>query len=139
MSQQLIFEPMGALAALTFLVLLIIPVRRFRASFAGHVGPDDFKLGESARVPGQVSLPNRNMMNLLEMPLLFYVVCVMYFVSGTVTQNALWLAWIYVGLRALHSLVHITYNNVLHRLTMFALSNFALIALWLFFFFPPAM
>ncbi len=139
MSQTLIFGPMGALAALTFLVLLIIPVRRFRASFSGQVGPGDFKLGESANVPEKVSLPNRNMMNLLEMPLLFYVVCMMYFVSGTVTHNALWLAWLYVGLRVLHSAIHITYNNVMHRLTMFALSNFALIALWLFFFFPPEM
>jgi hypothetical protein len=35
------------------------------------------------------------------------------------------MAWTYVGLRAVHSLVHLTYNKVFHRLTLFALSNVA--------------
>lgn len=74
MQDQILF-PMGALALLTFTVLLFIPIRRFRAAFAGKVGPEDFKYGESERVPGDVSLPNRNYMNLTELPVLFYVVC----------------------------------------------------------------
>jgi hypothetical protein len=42
---------------------------------------------------------------------------------------ALW-AWLYVGLRMLHSAVHIGYNNVVHRLVVFTASNFVLIMLW---------
>ncbi|MBI1331030.1 MAG: hypothetical protein GC166_14130 [Alphaproteobacteria bacterium] len=135
MSQDVIFTPMGALAAITFLVLLLIPVRRFRASFKGEVGASDFKHGESARVPGHVSIPNRNYMNLLELPMLFYVVCLMFFVAQRVDSEAITLAWLYVGLRTVHSLIHLTYNNVFHRLSVFALSNFALIGLWVLFFF----
>lgn len=60
-----ILFPMAALATLTFAVLLLIPVRRFRAGFAGQIVADDFRYGESARVPPEVALPNRNMMNLL--------------------------------------------------------------------------
>jgi hypothetical protein len=44
------------------------------------------------------------------------------------------LAWVYVGLRALHSLVHLTYNNVMHRLIVFAAGNVVLAALWVAFF-----
>src|ERR1700755_3032887 len=106
MSQDQIFLPMGALALLTFLVLTLVPVRRFRAAFSGEVGPADFKYGESAKVPGHVSIPNRNYMNLLEMPMLFYVMCLMLRVSGRVDGTFLALAWVYVGLRLLHSLVH---------------------------------
>lgn len=134
MPQELIFAPMGALALLTFIVLGLVPARRFRAARAGKVSAEDFRFGESARVPGDVSIPNRNYMNLLELPMLFYVAGLMYFVAGRVDQAAIGLAWAYVALRAAHSLVHLTYNNVFHRLTAFALSNFVLMALWLLFF-----
>lgn len=134
MPQDLIFAPMGALALLTFTVLSLIPLRRFRAAFKGHVTAEDFRFGESAAVPGEVSIPNRNYMNLLEFPMLFYVVGLMYFVSGRVTPTVMALAWAFVALRAAHSLVHVTYNNVMHRLVLFALSNFVLIGLWVMFF-----
>ena len=42
MPHELILLPMGALALLTFLVLGLVPVRRFRAAFAGQVGAGDF-------------------------------------------------------------------------------------------------
>lgn len=135
MSHEWILLPMGALALLTFLVLLLVPIRRFRAAFAGQVRAGDFRYGESPRVPGEVSIPNRNYMNLLELPVLFYVVCVLNYVTEpTVSNVVLVLAWVYVGLRAAHSIVHLTYNNVMHRLALFAASNGVLVALWILFF-----
>ena len=135
MTHELILLPMGALALLTFLVLGLVPVRRFRAAFAGQVGASDFRYGESPRVPGEVSIPNRNYMNLLELPVLFYIVCVLNYVTApTVSATTLVLAWVYVGFRALHSVVHLTYNNVMHRLAMFAAGNVVLAALWIVFF-----
>src|SRR5205085_8192105 len=114
MPHDLIILPMGSLALLTFLVLLLVAVRRFRAAFAGQVGAGDFRYGESLRVPGEVSIPNRNYMNLLELPMLFYVACILNYVTApTVSGTTLSLAWAYVGLRALHSLVHLTYNDVM--------------------------
>lgn len=132
--QSLIFQPMGVLALLTFIVLIQIPIRRFRAAFAGHVKAEDFALGESARVPGDVSLPNRNYMNLTELPVLFYVLCLMLYVSSSLNQTMLVLAWAYVALRVLHSLIHVTYNHVFHRLIVFVLSNIVLGTMWVLFF-----
>jgi len=136
MPQDQIFIPMGALALLTFLVLVLIPIRRFRAGFAGQIVPDDFKYGESSKVPADVSIPNRNYMNLTEMPILFYVICLMLFVAARVDQTFLYLAWAYVGLRVVHSLIHVTYNDVYHRLIVFSISNFVVIAMWGLFFWP---
>lgn len=133
MAQESIFLPFLAMGLLTFIVLGLIPQRRFKAVFAGEVTPDDFALGESPAVPGHVSLPNRNYMNLLEVPTLFYAVCLALFVTGTVDGLALGLAWAYVAGRTVHSLVHVTYNKDLHRLALFAVSNFVLMALWLVF------
>jgi hypothetical protein len=126
-----IFYPMSALVALTFAVLLLIPMARFRAAFRGEVKAKDFRYGESANVPGPVALPNRNLMNLLELPLLFYIVCIALYVTSTVDGLALGLAWAYVGLRAAHSAVHLTYNNVFHRLAVFAASNVVLFVIWI--------
>src|SRR5665213_3398362 len=114
MNQNLIFAPMGALALLTFAVLLIIPLRRFRAASRGLVKADDFRFGESSSVPPDVSIPNRNYMNLLELPTLFFPACLMFYVTQRVGMAALATAWIYVALRAIHSAVHLTYNNVYH-------------------------
>ncbi len=125
-----ILFPVVALATLTFAVLLLIPVRRFRAGLAGAVRYDDFRYGESARVPPEVALPNRNMMNLLELPVLFYVACLACYVTDRVDGVALALAWAYVALRAAHSTIHLTYNRVRHRLLAFAASNVVLISLW---------
>lgn len=135
MPHERILLPVGALALLTFLVLALVAVRRFRAAFAGQVGAGDFRYGESVRVPGEVSIPNRNYMNLLELPVLFYVVCVLnYVTSATVSGTTLVLAWVYVSLRAAHSVVHLTYNNVMHRLFFFATGNLVLAGLWVVFF-----
>jgi hypothetical protein len=125
-----ILDPMFALVALTFVVLLIIPYKRFRAAFAGRVRAHDFKYGESANVPGDVSIPNRNLMNLLEMPMLFYAACITFYVTNTVDGPALFLAWLFFVLRLAHSLVHLTYNRVLHRLAVYAASNVVLAVMW---------
>ncbi len=134
MQQEMIFAPMGVMALLTFIVLGLIPIRRFRASAAGQVTAEDFKLGESARVPSHVAVVNRAYMNLLELPVLFYAASLMYFVAGRVDQTTLAVAWAYVALRAAHSLIHVTYNKVFHRLAAFAISNFVLMAYWALFF-----
>ena len=137
MNPQTIFQPMGALVALTFLVLVLIPIVRVRAVARGQVTSGDFRLGESERVPGAVSIPNRNYMNLLELPVLFYVLCLALYVTGRVSELQLGLAWAYVGLRALHSLVHLTFNQVRVRLVAFGLSNLTLMAMWFVFYFGP--
>ncbi len=137
MNQDLIFAPMGVLAALTFGVQLLIPFRRFRAAARRQVTTADFRFGESASVPGEVSIPNRNYMNLLELPTLFFAICLMFYVTERADTVILTLAWAYVVLRAVHSLVHVTYNNVIHRLSVFALSSLVLSLLWLLFFFKP--
>jgi len=131
MDQAAIFLPMCALAAWTFAVLLMVPIARFRAAAQGKVTAGDFRFGESARVPGPASLPNRNFMNLLEAPLLFYVVCLALYVTLSVDRAALALAWLYFALRVAHSLVHLTYNNVFHRLAAYSASIVVLAVLWL--------
>ena len=69
-------------------------------------------------------------MNLLELPMLFYVVCIVLYVTAGASTTAIALAWAYVLLRVVHSLIHLSYNRVVHRLAAFAASNVALVMLW---------
>ena len=81
-SNPAMLYPLFALAAWTLIVLVLIPVARVRSVRLREIGTDDFKYGESARVPSHVSVPNRNYMNLLELPMLFYVVGILLYVTG---------------------------------------------------------
>lgn len=129
-STAALFAPVFALAAWTFCVLLLIAFRRLQAGFNGTVSPREYALGESGRVTAAVSLPNRNYMNLLELPLLFYVAVLLAHATAAATPLLVGLAWAYVALRIVHSLIHLTYNHVLHRFIAFASSNFVLLGIW---------
>lgn len=126
-----ILHPVFVLALWTMLVLSRIAYVRIKAGFKGEITPADFRSGESSRVPEHVSIPNRNYMNLLELPVLFYVACLILYVTHTHSPALLMLAWFYVALRIVHSLIHLGYNNVMHRLAAFALSNLILLVIWI--------
>ena len=130
--KYLILWPMAAMAALTFIVLSLVPMFRAGDVSAGRLGVHDFKMGESERVPEATRLYNRNYMNLLELPVLFYVVCLIIFVTGGTEMIKVWLAWAFVAFRALHTLVHLTVNRVLLRLSLFSAAAFTLMILWVF-------
>jgi len=126
-----IFQPIVVLALWTGVVVAMTGFRRVWAVRQGRVPTRVFIAGEAPEVPDDLRIPNRNLMNLLEMPLLFYVVCTAFYVTGRVAPGVVSLAWIYVGLRLAHSLIHLTYNRVFHRFLVFASSNIVLLVMWI--------
>jgi len=133
MSNNLILWPVIGLVILTFAVLLLIPLFRISALKTGNVSIKAFRYGDDGTPPNKTRLVNRNYMNLLEIPILFYLVCICFYITNTVTELSLTLAWAYLGFRLAHSMIHILYNNVLHRFQAFVLSNVVLMALWVSF------
>ena len=125
-----ILGPVIALVAWTFAILLLLAYRRVSAGLRGQVHIREFALGESDKVPLRLVLANRNYMNLLELPLLFYVGALMVLASRPARFAQLLLAWSYVVLRVIHSIIHVTHNRVVHRFYAFLFSNLALLAFW---------
>lgn len=125
-----ILWPVFALAFWTLSVMGWVAVARIRAGMKGQIRNRDFLLGEAPTVPQWVQLANRNYMNLLEVPILFYVVCLVIYVTAMPGQMAIALAWTFVATRVVHSLIHLSYNKISHRFFAFALSNFVLIGMW---------
>ena len=58
------------------------------------------------------------------------MVCLILFVTAGATNLAVAIAWLYVGLRIVHSLIHLTYNHMMHRFAAFAISSTVLALLW---------
>ena len=131
MRQEAVFAPMSVLALWTGCMMFMVGFSRIRAVRARRVRAGAFRLGESGDVPADVTVWNRNLMNLLEMPLLFYVVSIAFYVTHHFTPSVVKLAWIYLALRLAHSLVHVTSNHILLRLSSFATSNIVLLTLWI--------
>ncbi len=133
MRTEAIFVPVSVLALWTGAVLFMTGVRRVLAVRAGRARRDAFRLGESTDVPASVTVWNRNLMNLLEMPVLFYVACIAIYATRMVTPGVVALAWLYVASRLAHTMIHLTSNGVMQRFAVFALGNVVLLAIWIWF------
>nr|WP_298123125.1 MAPEG family protein [uncultured Pseudoxanthomonas sp.] len=71
-----------------------------------------------------------NFRNLFELPVLFYAGVLVAAQLGVADTASLVLAWSFVGLRAVHSVVHCTFNHVMTRFVAYALATLVLFAFW---------
>lgn len=128
MAQQAIFGPFLATMLLTLAVWVYMYVRRIHLIKTCKIGPQDLAVpGELARLsPPEVSNPSDNLKNLFELPVLFYALALYLFTTGQVDAGYVWAGWIFAAFRALHSAVHCTFNVVLLRFWLYAISAAAL-------------
>ncbi|HYE44533.1 MAG TPA: MAPEG family protein, partial [Caulobacter sp.] len=68
-----------------------------------------------------------NYNHLMEQPTIFYALAFITYLAGAQSPFAAALAWAYVGLRIVHSLIQNTINRVALRFLVFSLSTIALI------------
>ena len=126
-----IIYPMFALFALTIFAVFRMAYLRYTAAKSGEINPRYFKTYSGYDEPEHLRVISRHVINLYEMPLLFYVAGILILQTGQTGVVTLSLAWAYVGLRYIHSYIHLTSNKVMHRFRVFVLGCFVLIALWL--------
>jgi hypothetical protein len=128
--------PVVALAALTFAVLGVLGVRRLSAIRRRAYPLSYFKLmqrPEGAELPEPAEAAARNLINLFEVPILFYALVPLLVLSGKADALALGSLWAFVGFRVLHTAVHVTINRLRLRFTLHLLANLALLTAWVWF------
>jgi hypothetical protein len=76
--------------------------------------------------PPAISNLSDNLKNLFEIPVLFYALALLLFVTRQVDAVYLVAAWIFVGFRILHSAVHCTINVVMLRFSLYLASSLAI-------------
>jgi hypothetical protein len=126
-----ILQPVVALAAWTMVMWLWMYATRIPAMRAANVEPG---VGGTGRmldgvIPDKVQWIAHNYNHLHEAPTVFYAVALVLAIVGQGDGLNATLAWVYVGLRVLHSLIPAVINRVMVRFLVFALSSLVLIAL----------
>jgi hypothetical protein len=120
-----------ALVFLTFLVGIALLVSRIREMREKRLHPQSVATANKMAVKLENVQPADNFRNLFETPVLFYALVAVAAGIGYVPSWLVTGAWIYVALRVVHSVIHCTYNNVMHRLGAFLLSFALLTAMWI--------
>ena len=128
-----ILAPVVALVAWTLVMMLWLYATRFPAmkragiSLRGRVGTRGGAL--DGVVEDQVQWKAHNYNHLMEQPTLFYAIALTLAVMDHGGGPNLWLAWAYVGLRVVHSLIQAITNVVRWRFLAFAAASIVLIML----------
>ncbi|TMJ12808.1 MAG: MAPEG family protein [Alphaproteobacteria bacterium] len=130
-----IIAPVVALVAWSLVVMIWMVVTRMPAMKKAGINLKGLKGGRPGALDGvlqeQVQWKAHNYNHLMEQPTLFYAITLSLALLGAGGGFNLYLAWAYVVLRVLHSLVQGTINLIAYRFALFALSSLALIALTL--------
>lgn len=123
--------PLFALVLWSLIMLVWAGVRRIPALKRHRVRPNpELPQSEFLRsLPGKDRWPGENYNNLMEQPTLFYAVIFALILIRQDGDVNLALAWGYVGLRILHSLIQATLNVVPVRFLVFCLATLMLVGL----------
>ena len=128
-----ILKPMAVLAAWTMVMWVWMYATRLPAMTAAKLNPDELvrQGGKTLDqlLPAQTQWKAHNYNHLHEAPTVFYAVALALAFMGQGNGLNATLAWAYVGLRIVHSLVQATINKVMIRFMLFSLSSLVLIAL----------
>lgn len=132
MSIQAVLLPLFVQVVLTFVLLFWGGHLRVGEVRRGEVHPRDIALREPnwGTRPTQVANAYHNQ---LELPLLFYVLTILVWVTNQADLLFVAQAWVFVVLRVLHAAIHVTSNHVGRRFAMFATSAVVLCVMWLIF------
>ena len=125
-----ILYPLFAMAALSFYITIRLGRVRVRAVLQDGLKAAYFKYNRDAEPPEYMLRTEQHYTNLFEMPVLFYTVCLIAYVTGTVDLLSVLLAWLYVCTRFAHTYIHLRLNKLLKRRRIFIASVFVLITLW---------
>ena len=130
MEASAILQPVIALGLWTGVMMIWMYATRIPA-----IGKADIPVAEMGHPGGMTYLPSEvrriadNYNHLFEQPTLFYATCIAIAVAGHVDAVAVNVAWVFVGIRVVHSLIQASVNIVLLRFGVFLLSWVALLVL----------
>ena len=128
--EQAILAPALGLITWTLVIWVWMYALRIPAMQKAQVDPQDAAHPGSLNVlPSNVRRVADNYNHLHEQPTVFYALVFYSALAGTGDDLNVTLAWTYVGLRVVHSLIQCTINKVALRFSVFVLCSLTLVAL----------
>lgn len=126
-----IIQPVIALIAWSMVMWLWMYATRLPAVKKAKLklDPNAPRGEQMSTLPPHVRWKADNYNHLMEQPTIFYALAISLAVLGAGDGINFILAWTYVGIRVIHSIVQATFNKIEIRFLIFALSNIPLLAL----------
>ena len=125
-----LLAPVVTLVAWSIVMLVWMAIKR--RPFVSNRGdiPDGTRGADlEAKYPGSAHWPAHNYQHLMEQPTIFYAIVFALILMGFDHAINVYLAWGYVGLRIVHSIVQSTVNIVRIRFLIFLLATLCLVGL----------
>ncbi|MGD8484182.1 MAG: MAPEG family protein [Thioalkalispiraceae bacterium] len=128
MKQEAIFIPFFGLMLLTILVWIYMYYLRLSFFMREKIDPQSVATTHEMLnlVPARVNQPSENLANLFELPVLFYATCLYLYLTQQVDNLYLVLASCFLVFRIIHSIIHCSYNQVMHRFYAYLLASLML-------------
>lgn len=128
LNAELILLPFLGMMLLTLVVWAYMYTLRLGYIAAHRIPSQELTTPDKAArlIPDEVSYPAHNLRNLLELPVLFYALCLYLYLTAAVDQVLLVSAWTFLLLRTVHSAIHCTVNNVKWRFLAYFASGLVL-------------
>jgi hypothetical protein len=132
MTIQAVLLPLFVQVILTFILLFWTGYLRVSAVRSGVVDRRDVALREPNWPPHILKVANAYQSQ-LELPLLFYVLTILAWITKQADLLFVFMAWIFVVLRTLHAIVHVTSNDMGQRALLFIVGVVVLALMWAIF------
>jgi hypothetical protein len=132
MSVQAVLLPLFVEVILTFVLLFWMARLRTAAFASGAVKSRDIALREPNWPPRAMQIGNA-FHNQLEVPILFYVLTILAWVTRQADLVFVIMAWIFVAARLVHAFIHTTHNRVRQRGLAYIVGVIVLALMWLIF------
>jgi len=134
MSYSPILIPVVALVAWSLVMMGWMALTRFAAFKQMGIGlatipPGSRGVNLEGKAPDFIMWKSHNYTHLMEQPTIFYAITITLALMDMGHGINYWLAWGYVGLRILHSLIQATVNIVAYRFAVFSLASLCLLGL----------
>jgi hypothetical protein len=129
MSLQSVLLPLFVEVILTIVLMLRMGALRGRDFRTGAVKPQAVALREP-NWPERTAQAANSFSNQFELPVLFYVLTILEWVTRHAGLLFVVLAWVFVILRVVHAYVHVT-SNILLRGAVYSAGAVVLVVMWL--------
>ena len=127
---KLVYLAMLVQVAIPISVLLLNAKRKSDQTKTGEISEEAPIDNRAWSLP--VLLTSNSLANQFQLPVLFYVLCLMLIQVGHVNQFVVGLCWWFVVTRWVHAYVHVTSNHIPHRLGAFLAGALSLLILFVY-------
>ena len=125
-----IVHPLIGMVVLTLLVAIRLLYFAINSTLTGKVHIKQFRIYDGG-FPKYFQSARQHYKNMFEMPILFYILCILLIINNNYTQFDVIIAWGFVLFRILHSLARIPNRDVNLRFGLFTGSFIMLVIGWI--------